>query len=74
MLGRSRRYGLYLTNDANTVYWTLDDQVMDEVDISGYFSSSHESVRDGACLSIAGVASFQQNRWRMDDLEIRASP
>jgi hypothetical protein len=74
MLGRSRRYGLYLTDDANTVYWTLDDQVMDEVDISGYFSSSLDSVREGACLSIAGVACFQRNRWRMDDLEIRVSP
>ena len=74
MLGRSRRYGLYLTDDANTVYWTLDGQVMDWVDISGYFSSSGESVREGAFLSIAGVASFQRNSWRMDDLEIRASP
>lgn len=74
MLGRSHRYGLYLTDDANTVYWTLDDQVMDQADIRGYFSSSRESIRDGAFLTIIGVASFQQNRWSMDDLEIRTSP
>ena len=29
MIGRPRRWGLYLTDDANTVYWTLDGQVMD---------------------------------------------
>ena len=74
ILGRSRRYGLYLTDDANTVYWTLDDQVMDKVDISGYFSSSRTSVREGAFLSIIGVSSFQRNSWKMDDLEIRVSP
>ncbi|MEE3370565.1 MAG: hypothetical protein VX346_14595 [Planctomycetota bacterium] len=74
MLGRSHRYGLYLKADANTVYWTLDGQVMDEVDISGYFSSSLESVRDGAFLSVIGVACFQRNSWKMDDLEIHVSP
>jgi len=74
ILGRSRRYGLYLTDDAKSVYWTLDDKVMDKFDITGYFASSPESVRDGAYLSIAGVAGYQQNRWTMDDLEIRVSP
>ena len=73
MLGRPRRYGLYLKDDANTVYWTLDGQVMDELDISGYFSSSLESVGDGAFLSVIGVACFQRNSWKMDDLEIRVS-
>ena len=72
-LGRSHRYGLYLKDDANTVYWTLDGQVMDEVDISGYFNSSLESVQDGAFLSVIGVACFQRNSWKMDDLEIRVS-
>ena len=74
ILGHSRRWGLYLTDDANTVYWTLDGQVMDSVDIAGYFSSSPESVQDGALLTVMGVASFQLNTWRMDDLEILVSP
>ena len=74
MLGRSHRWGLYLTDDANTVYWTLDGQVMDRLDITGYFSSSPESVQDGAFLTVMGGASFQRNTWRMDDLDIYGSP
>ena len=74
ILGRSRRYGLYLSDDANTVYWTLDGEVMDSIDITGYFSSNPESVRDGAFLTVMGVGGFQRNTWRMDDLEIYASP
>ena len=74
ILGRSRRWGLYLTDDANTVYWTLDGQVLDSVDITGYFSSSPESVQDGAFLSVMGVGLFQRNTWKMDDLEIYVSP
>ena len=74
ILGSSRRWGLYLTDDANTVYWTLDGQVMDTSDVSGYFSSSPESVRDGAFLSVMGVGLFERNTWEMDDLEIYVSP
>ena len=74
ILGRSSRWGLYLTDDANTVYWTLDGQVTDSVDITGYFSSSPESVQDGAFLSVMGVGLFQRNTWKMDDLEIYVSP
>ena len=70
-VGRSRRWGLYLTDDGNTVYWTLDGQVMDHVDIAGYFSSSPESVRDGAFVTIGG---FGIGSWRLDDVVIRASP
>ena len=74
MLGRTRRWGLYLTDDANTIYWTLDGEVMDSVDISGYFSSSPESVVDGAFLTVMGVGSAYLNTWRMDDLELHGSP
>ena len=74
ILGRSTRWGLYLTDDANTLYWTLDGQVMDTFDITGYFSSSPESVREGAFLSVVGVALFQRSTWKMDDLEIYVSP
>lgn len=74
LLERPRRWGLYLTDDANTVYWTLDDQVMDAIDITGYFSSSPKATQDGALITIMGVASNQLNVWKMDDLEFRASP
>ena len=70
-VGRSRRWGLYLTHDGNTVYWTLDGQVMDRVDIPGYFSSSPESVRDGAFVTIGG---FGIGSWEIDDVAIHASP
>jgi hypothetical protein len=66
-----RRWGLYLTDDANTVYWTLDGQVMDRVDIAGYFGSNPESVRDGAYLTISGVGN---GNWKIDDVAILASP
>ena len=74
MIGRPRRWGLYLTDDANTVYWTLDGQVMDSADITGYFSSSPESVREGAFFNVMGVALLERNTWEMDDLEIYVSP
>ena len=74
ILGRSRRWGLYLTDDASTVYWTLDDQVMDTIDISGYFTSSPESVQGGSFLTVMGLGTYQQNTWRMDDLEVHVSP
>ena len=74
MIGRPRRWGLYLTDDANTVYWTLDGQVMDSADITGYFSSSPEAVGKGAFLSVVGVGGFERNTWKMDDLEIYVSP
>ncbi len=74
MLGKPRRYGLYLTDDANTVYWTLDAKVMDRADISGYFGSQREACCDGAFLSIMGVGCFQRNIWKMDKLDISTSP
>ena len=74
MIGRPRRWGLYLTDDANTVYWTLDGQVMDSADITGYFSSSPEAVGKEALLSVIGVGGGERSTWKMDDLEIYVSP
>jgi len=54
-------------------YWTLDGQVMDRIDIAGYFSSSPESVREGAFVSIMGVGLYQRNTWKMADLEVSVS-
>ena len=70
-LGRSHRWGLHLTDDANTVYWTLDGQEMDRVDIAGYFGSNPESVRDGAYLTVGGAGD---GSWTIDDVSIWASP
>ncbi len=47
---------------------------MDTFDITGYFSSSPDSVREGAFLSVVGVALFQRSTWKMDALEIYVSP
>ena len=71
ILGHSHRWGLYLTNDANTIYWTLDAKVMDRVDIGGYFTSSPESVRDGAHLTVSALGA---KSCTIDDLVIYASP
>ena len=68
----ARRYGLYLTDDGNTASWTLDGTVMDTVDISGYFTSDPEFVKDGAYVSLSG-AGYQPHIWRFDDVEIYAS-
>ena len=65
------RWGLYLTDDANTVYWTLDGREMDRVDIAGYFDSHPNSVRDGAYLTLSGVGN---GVWKIDDVAILASP
>ena len=70
ILGRSRRWGLYLSDDANTVYWTLDGKVMDHADITGYFHSSAASIQEGAHLSISSLATDSST---IDDLKIYAS-
>ena len=67
-----RRYGLYLTDNGNTASWTLDGQVMDTVDISGFFTSNPEFVREGAYVSISG-AGYQPHIWKVDDLQIFSS-
>ena len=67
------RVGLYLTKDENTLYWTLDGEVMDTVDITGFFSSKTEYVKDGAYVTISG-AGYQPHSWKIDDVAIYASP
>ncbi|MDP7395425.1 MAG: hypothetical protein QF541_01070 [Lentisphaeria bacterium] len=67
-----RRYGLYLTDDGNTVAWTLDGKLMDTIDIRGYFNSSPEFMSDGAYVSVCG-AGYQPHTWQIDDVEVYAS-
>jgi len=64
------RYGLYLTDDGNTLYLTLDGKVMDTVDITGHFSSRPEVIKDGAYVTIAAAGSYQTNVWKVDDVGI----
>ena len=67
------RVGLYLTDDGNTLYWTLDGEIMDTVDITGFFSSKPEYVKDGAYVTISG-AGYQPHSWEIDDVAIYTSP
>ena len=72
-LQRSHRYGLYLTADANTAYWTLDGKAMDSCNITGYFDSSPACAKNGLYLTIAGAGVYQKNVWKVDDVKIYAS-
>ena len=66
------RVGLYLTDDANTVHWTLDGVVRDTIDITGYFASYAPCVENGAYVTISGVG-HPPHSWTADDVAIYAS-
>lgn len=68
------RYGLLLADDGNTLSWLLDGNVMDTVDIFGFFSSSPGCVADGAYATIVGGGSYQHNVWSVTDLRICTNP
>jgi len=57
------RFGLFLTDDANTVGWTLDGKIQDSVNIAGYFSSSPEVVKDGAYAAVGPVGTYERSIW-----------
>ena len=67
------RYGLVLTDDGNTVYWTLDGNEIDRADITGFFSSHPDSVKDGAFATMGGNGSYERNHWSAGDVSIRHS-
>ena len=67
------RYGLCLTDNGNAVSWTLDGEVMDIVDITGFFQSSPEAMQDGAYASICMAGSYQSNVWKHSDARIYVS-
>ena len=69
----AHRCGLGLTNNGNTVFWTLDGQVMDSADITGFFQSAPEGVEDGAYASIFMGGSHQSNVWKVADAKIYVS-
>tara|TARA_Y100000588_G_scaffold388180_1_gene487797 strand:+ start:486 stop:1445 length:960 start_codon:yes stop_codon:yes gene_type:complete len=64
------RYGLGLSDNANTVFWTLNGQVMDRVDITGFFGSEPAAMKDGAYASICMGGSYQRNVWRYSEARI----
>ena len=65
------RIGLYLTDDGNTLFWTIDGKVQDKVDITGFFASRADLVKDGAHLTVSGIGA---GKWIVDDVAIYASP
>ena len=64
---------MHLTDDGNTVYWTLDGIVRDTCDITGYFASCPKSVAEGAYLTISGVG-LQPHAWTIENVAIYARP
>lgn len=64
------RMGLRLTEDGNTLSWVLDGQIMDSVDISGFFQSSPGCVADGAYASIVGGGCWRENIWTISEARI----
>jgi hypothetical protein len=67
------RFGIRLTDDGNTLSWTLDGRAMDTVDISGFFQSSPAAVREGAYASICTGGSYQHSTWEFSGVEIYVS-
>ena len=67
------RWGLGLTDDADTLFWTLDSQVMDTFDITGFFRSSPGCVADGAFLTLTGGGTRCTNTWKVADVRGKVS-
>lgn len=67
------RMGLWIGNDGDSLGWTLDGRMMDEVDISGFFGSSAELFKDGAYAIIAGGSSYAENTIVIEDAALRVS-
>ena len=64
------RYGLGLTDDGNTVFWTLNGQLMDSADITGFFGSAPVATKDGAYASVCMGGSYQNNVWQYSQARI----
>ncbi len=67
------RLGLWLSDDGNTLSWTLDGNLMDVVDITGFVSSSPQALKDGAYVTIGGSGSYRRNWWKVQDVKIFVS-
>ena len=67
------RYGLVLTDDGDTVYWTLDGNEMARADSTGFFSSNQNAFSDGAYATIGGSSGYERNFFQVGDVSIRRS-
>ena len=70
------RYGLYLRSGGRRLWWTLDGQIMDSVDIPAhYFSEAEtaESLREGAYATIMAAAFYKRGIYKVDDVKISVS-
>ena len=67
------RYGLGLTDNGDTVFWTLDGQEMGRADITGYFQSAPQAVQNGAYASVFMGGSYQSNIWKFAKAEVYVS-
>jgi hypothetical protein len=72
-LEKSYRFGLYLSDDAKVAYWTLDGAEIESFDVSEYFASNPEAIKDGLYISILAAGVYQKNAWKMDDLRVYSS-
>ena len=64
------RWSLGLTNSGNTLYWTLDGIIVDQVEIPGFFDSSPGCVAEGAYATIMAGGSYKRNTWTITDAVI----
>lgn len=67
------RYGLVLTDDGNTAYWTLDGNEMDRADTTGFFGSNPDAFSDGAYATIGGGGDYEQNVFKVGNVSLRHS-
>ena len=67
------RMGLWLSDNGNTLSWTLDGSLIDIVDITGFMSSNAQALKDGAYVTIGGTGSYRKNWWKVQDVKIFAS-
>lgn len=70
------RYGLYLGDNGQRLWWTLDGKVMDTVEIpEHYFSEAaiEESLSRGAYATIMGAAFYNRSIYKVDDVKISVS-
>ena len=67
------RYGLGLADDGETLFWTLDGEVMNSVDLDGFLTADPEMFKDGAYVSLGGLSSYRSNVWKYDNVKIGVS-
>ena len=70
------RYGLYLGDNGQRLWWTLDGKVMDTVEIPEHYFFGDEtaaSLSRGAYATIMGAAFYNRSIYKVDDVKISVS-